>query len=151
MALKYHRTKRVALVDRYVCCGNFACCPCRVFYPSSVCLKIYVLILTSICVIFFTYFFYLTCVHDTLFNHYTLICGHLFYKSCACGVASIYNFQGVKSAPPEANNLYAQRYVRNPTCCQTSFFVAMKLVFSMASSICDMFSFIASHKLSARM
>jgi len=37
-----------------------------------------------------------------LFNPYALSCGHLFCKSCACGAASVYIFQGVKSAPPEA-------------------------------------------------
>ncbi|KAK3149836.1 hypothetical protein QOZ80_3AG0223630 [Eleusine coracana subsp. coracana] len=39
---------------------------------------------------------------DTLFNPYALSCGHLFCKACACGAASVYIFQGVKSAPPEA-------------------------------------------------
>uniref|UniRef100_A0A0D9VWZ4 RING-type E3 ubiquitin transferase n=1 Tax=Leersia perrieri TaxID=77586 RepID=A0A0D9VWZ4_9ORYZ len=39
---------------------------------------------------------------DTLFNPYSLSCGHLFCKGCACGAASVYIFQGVKSAPPEA-------------------------------------------------
>uniref|UniRef100_A0ACD6A5W1 Uncharacterized protein n=1 Tax=Avena sativa TaxID=4498 RepID=A0ACD6A5W1_AVESA len=39
---------------------------------------------------------------DTLFNPYALSCGHLFCKGCACGAASVYIFQGVKSAPPEA-------------------------------------------------
>ncbi|XP_066381710.1 probable E3 ubiquitin-protein ligase BAH1-like 1 [Miscanthus floridulus] len=45
------------------------------------------------------------CLHihrDTLFNPYALSCGHLFCKACACGAASVYIFQGVKSAPPEA-------------------------------------------------
>uniref|UniRef100_A0A453LPY4 RING-type domain-containing protein n=1 Tax=Aegilops tauschii subsp. strangulata TaxID=200361 RepID=A0A453LPY4_AEGTS len=39
---------------------------------------------------------------DTLFNPYALSCGHLFCKGCACGAASVYIFQGVRSAPPEA-------------------------------------------------
>ncbi|XP_062211947.1 probable E3 ubiquitin-protein ligase BAH1-like 1 [Phragmites australis] len=39
---------------------------------------------------------------DTLFNPYALGCGHLFCKACACGAASVYIFQGVKSAPLEA-------------------------------------------------
>ncbi|KAL6637209.1 hypothetical protein ACP70R_024781 [Stipagrostis hirtigluma subsp. patula] len=39
---------------------------------------------------------------DTLFNPYALSCGHLFCKACACGAASVYIFEGVKSAPPDA-------------------------------------------------
>ncbi|KAI4996823.1 hypothetical protein ZWY2020_052165 [Hordeum vulgare] len=39
---------------------------------------------------------------DTIFNPYALSCGHLFYKGCSCGAASVYIFQGVRSAPPEA-------------------------------------------------
>ncbi|XP_066372143.1 probable E3 ubiquitin-protein ligase BAH1-like 1 isoform X1 [Miscanthus floridulus] len=69
-----------------------------IFFLSSVCLNICVLILTSIC----DDFFHSQCVQDTLFNPYALSCGHLFCKACACGAASVYIFQGVKSAPPEA-------------------------------------------------
>nr|CAB3498724.1 unnamed protein product [Digitaria exilis] len=39
---------------------------------------------------------------ETLFNPYALSCGHLFCKACACGAASVYIFQGVKSAPLDA-------------------------------------------------
>ncbi|KAE8767792.1 E3 ubiquitin-protein ligase BAH1 [Hordeum vulgare] len=39
---------------------------------------------------------------DTIFNPYALSCRHLFCKGCACGAASVYIFQGVRSAPPEA-------------------------------------------------
>ncbi|KAI4977980.1 hypothetical protein ZWY2020_014534 [Hordeum vulgare] len=39
---------------------------------------------------------------DTIFNPYALSCGHLSCKGCSCGDASVYIFQGVRSAPPEA-------------------------------------------------
>ncbi|KAK4798924.1 hypothetical protein SAY86_024289 [Trapa natans] len=35
---------------------------------------------------------------DTVFNPHALSCGHLFCKLCACSAASVYIFQGLKSA-----------------------------------------------------
>ncbi|KAL6138251.1 hypothetical protein ACLB2K_063534 [Fragaria x ananassa] len=35
---------------------------------------------------------------ETVFNPYALSCGHLFCKSCACSAASVYIFQGPKTA-----------------------------------------------------
>jgi len=114
-----------------------------IFFLSSVCLNICVLILTSIC----DDFFHSQCVQDTLFNPYALSCGHLFCKACACGAASVYIFQGVKSAPPEAKcpvcrAVCEQSYllpdiilVQSP-CCRETY-----LLF-VVSSICDMFSLI---------
>ncbi|CAN6716808.1 unnamed protein product [Malus baccata var. baccata] len=39
---------------------------------------------------------------ETVFNPYALSCGHLFCKSCACAAASVFIFQGPKSAAPDA-------------------------------------------------
>ncbi|CAB4286969.1 unnamed protein product [Prunus armeniaca] len=39
---------------------------------------------------------------ETVFNPYALSCGHLFCKSCACSAASVFIFQGPKSAALDA-------------------------------------------------
>lgn len=39
---------------------------------------------------------------ETVFNPYALSCGHLFCKSCACAAASVFIFQGPKSAGLDA-------------------------------------------------